>query len=286
MIDWINMERRRDLRRNLPAMLYFVVVQLAILYLLVNQSDLVSNRSDQRILFFVDSSAHLVYLISVFFFALNLFWREYDGGKDRIWQLTPLDGNRSVGVKLVRVLIQLAVFFLLELAMFSLHRQLTGGGLLPKSLYKIWAGADFWTVLHLILALIMQFLTVVVVCWLVQSLRRAFLFNKPGRIGLTVTLIHGVDLILAAVAYALLTLVAFKLLQLFPFYIDLNLFSLMGGEGYRFESVPFIVLWDLALDRQRMGIQGLNLISMALQLVSGLVGYAATVSLYEDHIDW
>ena len=103
---------------------------------------------------------------------------------------------------------------------------------------------------------------------------------------MTTTILHLIDVVIFLLVYGAMTFLCLQIVSQAPHFLNLETFSLSQASGVNFNNNYHLALWSLAMSTPGGNVLGLHIIALGFQVLLSAIACAATISIYENAIDW
>ena len=280
---------KRDFTKGLAGMLVSIIlfglVQWVV-FLLNNRQVTIAGPAVQSVVIrALDILSHIILWVPFVLQGLKAFWGEYDEGRDQWKHLIPLEGSSLVFSKVLTLMASLILVLVVEVIAGFLQASATSNRMVGL-VFASFSRMGVWPVITISVSIFFQVITAFLLLWMIQTLRRAYLFRNKDNPPVTTTILHLIDVVIFLLVYGAMTFLCLQIVSQAPHFLNLETFSLSQASGVNFNNNYHLALWSLAMSTPGGNVLGLHIIALGFQVLLSAIACAATISIYENAIDW
>lgn len=280
---------KRDFTKGLAGMLVSIIlfglVQWVV-FLLNNRQVTIAGAAVQSVVIrALDILSHIILWVPFVLQGLKAFWGEYDEGRDQWKHLIPLEGSSLVFSKVLTLMASLILVLVVEVIAGFLQASATSNRMVGL-VFASFSRMGVWPVITISVSIFFQVITAFLLLWMIQTLRRAYLFRNKENPPVTTTILHLIDVVIFLLVYGAMTFLCLQIVSQAPHFLNLETFSLSQASGVNFNNNYHLALWSLAMSTPGGNVLGLHIIALGFQVLLSAIACAATISIYENAIDW
>ncbi len=280
---------KRDFTKGLAGMLVSIIlfglVQWVV-FLLNNRQVTIAGPAVQSVVIrALDILSHIILWVPFVLQGLKAFWGEYDEGRDQWKHLIPLEGSSLVFSKVLTLMASLILVLVVEVIAGFLQASATSNRMVGL-VFASFSRMGVWPVITISVSIFFQVITAFLLLWMIQTLRRAYLFRNKENPPVTTTILHLIDVVIFLLVYGAMTFLCLQIVSQAPHFLNLETFSLSQASGVNFNNNYHLALWSLAMSTPGGNVLGLHIIALGFQVLLSAIACAATISIYENAIDW
>lgn len=285
-MELISMEIKKNRGQNLTYLLSFFIIQVLLIFIDRQNIRLISADYHPYLIRLIDIFSHVLLFMPSISYAINTLWYEYDEGKYQLLHISSLTGHKIMGGRLLYVFLYYFLGLFIEGFSFFIFQGVFQGNFVRHTLFANIESLAQWDIIYLIIALSIHYLMLVLLFWLVITIRKAFFLHATTGKASSSGLVHTLDIIVFLLIYFLLTSLAYGLVGQSPIYLSLELFALRKNGFFIPNQLIFALVWSLAIDSADLLIRGLYLWPLWAQLCIIVISFMGLSSIYDKYIDW